>query len=68
MITNLVARKDRGDILEAVLETMDCIRGAYALIIMTGDKLIGVRDPNGIRPKHRQEERFLHAILRKLCL
>ena len=50
VIANLVARKDRGDILEAVLETMDCIRGAYALIIMTGDKLIGVRDPNGIRP------------------
>ena len=50
VIANLVARKDRGDILEAVLETMDCVRGAYALIIMTGDKLIGVRDPNGIRP------------------
>ncbi len=50
VIANLVARKDRGDILEAVLDTMDCIRGAYALIIMTGDKLIGVRDPNGIRP------------------
>ena len=39
VIANLVARKDRGDILEAVLETMDCVRGAYALIIMTGDKL-----------------------------
>lgn len=50
VIANLVARKDRGDILGAVLETMDCIRGAYALIIMTGDKLIGARDPNGIRP------------------
>ena len=43
-------RKDKGDILEAVKETMNCIRGAYALIIMTSARLIGVRDPNGIRP------------------
>jgi amidophosphoribosyltransferase len=50
VIANLVARKDRGNILEAVKETMNCIKGAYALIIMTGDRLIGVRDPNGIRP------------------
>ncbi|MDD3297373.1 MAG: amidophosphoribosyltransferase [Firmicutes bacterium] len=50
VIANLVARKDKGDILEAVKDTMNCIRGAYALIIMTSDRLIGVRDPNGIRP------------------
>jgi amidophosphoribosyltransferase len=50
VIANLVARKDKGDILEAVKETMNCIRGAYALIIMTSARLIGVRDPNGIRP------------------
>jgi amidophosphoribosyltransferase len=50
VIANLVARKDRGDILAAVKETMNCIKGAYALIIMTGDRLIGARDPNGIRP------------------
>lgn len=50
VIANLVARKDSGDILQAVKETMDCIKGAYALIIMTSDRLIGVRDPDGIRP------------------
>ncbi len=50
VIANLAARMDNGDILEAVKAAMDCIKGAYALIIMTGDRLIGVRDPNGIRP------------------
>lgn len=50
VIANLIARKDQGDILDAVKETMGCIKGAYALIIMTPDRLIGVRDPNGIRP------------------
>ncbi len=50
IIANLVARKDKGDIREAVKETMNCIKGAYALIIMTPHQLIGIRDPNGIRP------------------
>ncbi|MGQ9455993.1 MAG: amidophosphoribosyltransferase [Armatimonadota bacterium] len=34
----------------AVVETMKRIRGAYAVVIMTRDKLIGIRDPFGIRP------------------
>lgn len=50
VIANLLARLDRGDIIEAVKETMKRVRGAYALVIMTGSKLIGVRDQNGIRP------------------
>lgn len=35
---------------EAVLETMKEIKGVYAMIFMTDDKLIGVRDPFGMRP------------------
>ncbi len=50
IIANLIARKDKGDVLEAVKETMNCIKGAYALIVMTPYQLIGLRDPNGIRP------------------
>lgn len=50
LIANLVARADTGNIVEAVLSAMRVIRGAYALVIMTPDTLIGVRDPDGIRP------------------
>ena len=35
---------------EALLKTMKELKGVYALIIMTDNKLIGVRDPYGIRP------------------
>lgn len=35
---------------EAIMKTLTEIKGAYALVITIGDKLIGVRDPNGIRP------------------
>ena len=34
----------------AILETMKEIHGVYSMIFMTDNKLIGVRDPYGIRP------------------
>ena len=34
----------------AVSETMDIIKGAYSLVIMSHTKLIAARDPNGFRP------------------
>lgn len=35
---------------EAVNRSMDRIKGAYSLVIMSPTKLIAVRDPNGFRP------------------
>ena len=39
-----------GSIEEAVDRTMDKIEGAYSIIIMSAQKLICARDPNGFRP------------------
>ena len=36
--------------IDAVIQTVKEIKGSFALCIMTEDMLIGVRDPNGIRP------------------
>jgi amidophosphoribosyltransferase len=49
IIASLIARKG-GDIIEAIKHAMKLIKGSYGLVIMTKDKLIGVRDPLGIRP------------------
>ena len=51
VIAALIARhiKDH-TIEEAISKTLEVVKGAYALVITCGDKLIGVRDPNGIRP------------------
>jgi len=35
---------------DAILKMMAEIKGAYAMVIMTDNKLVGVRDPLGIRP------------------
>ena len=36
--------------VDAVVQTAKIIKGSFALCIMTENMLIGVRDPNGIRP------------------
>ena len=39
-----------GSIEEAVRRTMPQIQGAYSLLVMSPQKLIAARDPNGFRP------------------
>ena len=43
-------RISAGSIEEAVEQTMDDIKGAYSLVIMSPKKLIAARDPQGFRP------------------
>lgn len=50
VILKLIARSYKKGLESAVVNTVQLIKGSYALCIMTEDTLIGVRDPNGIRP------------------
>lgn len=50
VILNLIARGAKRGIERAVVDAIQAVKGSYAIVILTEDKLIGVRDPNGIRP------------------
>ena len=50
VIAALIARYDKSDITAAVKTVMEEIHGGYAFCIMTKDRILGVRDPHGIRP------------------
>ena len=50
VIANLIARKSKDNIEEAVIKALDQVSGSYALIIMTNDRIIAARDPYGIKP------------------
>lgn len=49
-IMQLVALSKREGTISRLIEALFQIEGAYALTILTNKKLIGVRDPLGIRP------------------
>ncbi len=50
VILHLVARSRKGRILDRFIEALRQIEGAYSLVALTNKKLMGVRDPLGIRP------------------
>ena len=50
VVLNMIARKAYKGIEKALVDTVQAVKGSYAIVILTEDKLIGVRDPHGIRP------------------
>ena len=49
-IVQLIAKSNREKITDKIIDALFQIQGGYALVIMTNKKLIGIRDPFGIRP------------------
>lgn len=50
VIVKLIARGYKKGLERALTDTIQMIKGSFALCVMTKDSLIGARDPNGIRP------------------
>lgn len=50
VIATLIARGAKRGIERAVVDAIQAVRGSFAMVIATKDKLIGARDPHGIRP------------------
>ena len=49
-IVQLIAKSKRSKIVDKIIDALFKIQGGYALAILTNKKLIGIRDPFGIRP------------------
>ena len=49
-ILQLVARSKRGRTIDRLIDALFQIQGAYSLVVLTNKKMIGARDPLGIRP------------------
>jgi amidophosphoribosyltransferase len=50
VILHLVAQSKRSRFIDRFIEALRAIEGAYSLVALTNKKLIGARDPLGIRP------------------
>ena len=49
-IVQLIAKSNRVKMIDKVIDTLFQVQGGYALVMMSNKKLIGARDPLGIRP------------------
>ncbi len=50
VILHLVAQSRRNHFIDRFIEALRALEGAYSLVAMTNKKLVGARDPLGIRP------------------
>lgn len=50
VIINLIARGAKKGMQKAIVDAIQAVKGSFAIVMLTENKLIGVRDPNGIRP------------------
>ncbi|HID29363.1 MAG TPA: amidophosphoribosyltransferase, partial [Desulfobacterales bacterium] len=50
IIMHLLARNIQGGVEEAMVKAVSEIQGAYCCVLITEDKLMAFRDPNGFRP------------------
>ncbi len=50
LVAHLIARCGRGELESSIADVLSYLRGSYAFLFLTENKLIGVRDPRGIRP------------------
>jgi len=49
-IIHLIAKSEFGRVVDRLTDALNHIEGAYSLVAVTQKKLIGVRDPSGVRP------------------
>jgi amidophosphoribosyltransferase len=50
IVLHLLVRSGRTTIEEKIADALSRCEGAYSLLFLTGDKIIGIRDPYGFRP------------------
>ena len=50
VILHLYARSKAPTVEDAIIESIAQVRGAYSLALLTSNRLIAARDPNGFRP------------------
>ena len=50
IIVHLITKSDKQDKEQVVIEALSQLEGAYSIVLMLDDTLVGARDPHGFRP------------------
>jgi amidophosphoribosyltransferase len=67
VILHLIARSKATEIERMVAEALARCQGAYSLVLLAGETLIGVRDPRGFRPLCLGRRGDAHVIASETC-
>jgi amidophosphoribosyltransferase len=67
VIVHLVALSAGLTVEDRIIDALKQVEGAYSLVILSPDSLIGVRDPNGVRPLVLGQLGDAHILASETC-
>ena len=67
VILHLLARSQQPNILDGLAESLSQVQGAFSLLLLTKDAMIGVRDPYGFRPLCLGKLNGAHVLASESC-
>jgi amidophosphoribosyltransferase len=67
VIVHLIALSRAAGIVDKVIDALAQVRGAFSIVVQTGDALIAVRDPMGVRPLVLGRVNGAHVVASEPC-
>ena len=67
IIVHLVARSHQDTVIDRLIDAIKQIEGAFSLVCIAKDMLIGVRDPHGVRPLVLGEQGDAYVLASETC-
>ncbi|MGH8186913.1 MAG: amidophosphoribosyltransferase, partial [Steroidobacteraceae bacterium] len=67
VVVHLFARSREASVEQAIVDAVSQVRGAFSFVMMTKDRVIGVRDPHGFRPLAIGRLGEAHVICSETC-
>ncbi len=67
VLIHLIARSERETVVDCLIDALNQVEGAYSLVALTRDMLIGVRDPFGVRPLVLGKLGASHVLASETC-
>ncbi len=67
IIVHLIARSKKPDLISRIKDALAQVRGAYSLVILTKDKIMAARDPQGFRPLALGSFNGGHVVASETC-
>jgi len=67
VILHLIARAPQADLEAAIVHALKQVQGAYSLVFIAPDRILGVRDPRGLRPLALGRVGDAHVLTSESC-
>ncbi|MCK5450991.1 MAG: amidophosphoribosyltransferase [Candidatus Omnitrophica bacterium] len=67
VVLHLLVRSEKEDFEEKLAEALTQCEGAYTMLFLTDDKLVGVRDPYGVRPLCLGKKNGSYVLVSETC-